>query len=1069
MDDSQQTNQEILQLDQAIENSLKPEVIQCQFCNVKFDTKDDLLLHLVNQCSSIEKKDGTEDVEIKETGTVMVDVPTDITRTSNSSSMMFNFGNMPCGAGYRRDCRKPVCFARHIDDPPQKYVGVNVRRDNEPLKSNQRKRMVTRSSKMRRNSPLPKKSKVVTLPKKSRIIKKNTESTVDFQQICGAEKTPIPKQKQREDNPNLGDGDKCTNKEDEKEDEIEEEAIQNADTAWDSTPECIMVSTPQTLGTPALPTLPSTGPAVEKSFEKPDDGAVTLTKVVSDAQSTGCTNQKRTYEEKTFTQVNIKGDGYCQVKSVLMGLRQQDIDTPTAAEVLQKIKPTFLADIERFSQAILSETDPVQEIEEYVATGNYMAPMADFILTMLSEILNTTIIVLYQNKARKIYELLSDEHIHKPANNNTSGKIVFIVNTKGDHYNSLILRKSKRNAAYSENEEPKETRQLNNEKILTKKGSSCDQPEEIEVQQDLKLYCTCKKLYDYEKHECMIICDDCQEWFHNDCIKTFSCDECSGKVADKTVQLKNTIKQMKEQSKRDQQEIAEFRKQELDVAKYKQRIKLAEKDNAKSNTEVIKLRAKSKKENEEFKEKLQKVEQELKEMTVRCQNTEISHTYMINPEETEESPEENVLEDDATNDQEKLRKELAKMKRLNKKAEKEIENLKMQANQLKNEKFQQVRTIRHLNDSLDTLKRTCYDLDKVNQSSQKKDVDTNRLRGANSKTSNGTAQEEEIETNGNGEKEQYILLSETFGSEYDEIEDNRSTSIPAECSSPITKQDESDLSQSKQAEKQEREIFISECDEIEESNSIPAECSSPINKHDESKLFRSKLAEKQKRGKDKNITGNMQKKSLRDTWLNNSSIGNRRKPAIEKEERSDGKKSGHLGGGRRTCLYYLENGCRNGDRCRDLHHDKKKVGERNYRHQTLKHDVPCRFYNRGYCRYGNHCEFLHSRKEGRPSDQIQQYNQNNYSNHGSRENWTGNERDNPQPGHATIQQYNQNDYSYHGFRDNWTDNKRDNPQPGHAKEKENMYNIMKEYTQQMKKANDRIHFLENAVKKMMRP
>ena len=61
MDDTQ----EKLQYAQAIQNSLKPEVVQCQFCKVKLDTKDDLMLHLVNQCPSIEKKDGIEDVEIQ--------------------------------------------------------------------------------------------------------------------------------------------------------------------------------------------------------------------------------------------------------------------------------------------------------------------------------------------------------------------------------------------------------------------------------------------------------------------------------------------------------------------------------------------------------------------------------------------------------------------------------------------------------------------------------------------------------------------------------------------------------------------------------------------------------------------------------------------------------------------------------------------------------------------------------------------------------------------------------------------------------------------------------------------
>ena len=61
---------------------------------------------------------------------------------------------------------------------------------------------------------------------------------------------------------------------------------------------------------------------------------------------------------------------------------------------------------------------------------------------------------------------------------------------------------------------------------------------------------------------------------------------------------------------------------------------------------------------------MQKTEQELKEMTTRCQNAEISHTYMGHPgeEKTTESPENDELE--ACDDLEKTRKELSKWKRL---------------------------------------------------------------------------------------------------------------------------------------------------------------------------------------------------------------------------------------------------------------------------------------------------------------------------------------------------------------------------------------------------------------------
>ena len=74
MDDSQ-TEQEKLEYAQAIENSLKPEEVQCQFCKFKFDTEDDRLLHLVNQCPSIEDENRgrVEDCTypVPETGTLI--------------------------------------------------------------------------------------------------------------------------------------------------------------------------------------------------------------------------------------------------------------------------------------------------------------------------------------------------------------------------------------------------------------------------------------------------------------------------------------------------------------------------------------------------------------------------------------------------------------------------------------------------------------------------------------------------------------------------------------------------------------------------------------------------------------------------------------------------------------------------------------------------------------------------------------------------------------------------------------------------------------------------------------
>ena len=272
----------------------------------------------------------------------------------------------------------------------------------------------------------------------------------------------------------------------------EEETAQDVDTGWDSTPDCIMASTPET---PSRPTTPRISPAekaesddvnprsnkedetLENISDREGDKDMSVTEDLfevseedfrtevpkedkmktqdkddlklddiekslqaeNDTERTG-----KSFDETEFNQIMIRGDGYCMVNSVLTALRQQCPKCPTKEMVLEKIKPTFQMDIDKYWTSILSDTDPLREIDEYVATGKYLTDIADFILAIIAEILNITINVLFHNKKNKTYELLNDKYIYKPSNENGEPKIVYVVNTRKDHYNALIFRKSKR-------------------------------------------------------------------------------------------------------------------------------------------------------------------------------------------------------------------------------------------------------------------------------------------------------------------------------------------------------------------------------------------------------------------------------------------------------------------------------------------------------------------------------------------------------------------------------------------------------------------------------------------------
>ena len=67
---------------------------------------------------------------LEKADTFVVKIPTDlITTRSKDSCRMIDVGNMPCGAGYKRDCRKPICVMRHIDDPLKKVVQLSMKKN----------------------------------------------------------------------------------------------------------------------------------------------------------------------------------------------------------------------------------------------------------------------------------------------------------------------------------------------------------------------------------------------------------------------------------------------------------------------------------------------------------------------------------------------------------------------------------------------------------------------------------------------------------------------------------------------------------------------------------------------------------------------------------------------------------------------------------------------------------------------------------------------------------------------------------------------------------------------------
>ena len=455
------------------------------------------------------------------------------------------------------------------------------------------------------------------------------------------------------------------------------------------------------------------------------------------------------------------------------------------------------------------------------------------------------------------------------------------------------------------------------------------------IEEDEKLYCVCQKKYNQEEHECMVRCDRCEEWFHCDCIKKFSCDGCCEKDADVMEHLKNTIKQMKEQSKRDREELDSLNQKGGDAQKYRERLKLAEKENVKVKSELKRIKEKSNKEKEELQLKLNKYEEKLKEIEIT--NTEASSITDKEIEEDVNEQDDDGNDDVMENDVEKMKKELGKYKRQVKKLEKDSENLKREVNQEKNENLQHTRTIRNLNDHLDNLKRTCHDIEIIKQADKKQPKANNQRdeqqsegdREGKAEAKYGGTRSKMDERDCPNEQNQAREIQNCI--DVIQIDDNDEEDI----------EQSGDLSQEKTAEvfkKSKMQLSkTKECDSNEE-NSVNVKKQSEMTSIDR----KNEKKEKRNSDRDKGKANTETKRYDHVGYGDNKNKPWQRRTQDKSEEK--------------TCLYFLEGRCRYGVRCNDLH-----PGYESERTERLKarYDRECIYYRKGFCRFKNECYYIH--------------------------------------------------------------------------------------------------------------
>ena len=325
-----------------------------------------------------------------------------------------------------------------------------------------------------------------------------------------------------------------------------------------------------------------------------------------------------------------------------------------------------------------------------------------------------------------------------------------------DDQDESQLRKSQRKSTKTEKAKAMEQQKQQRTSTVNIKDSS--------KSEDTKVFCICRKTY-AEDDSFMIDCFKCKKWFHTKCI-LYQCYECRNQIIgngsinvlkneneklrevnnvleNKNQKLEEALKLDTDYGKKKKQcctelvsmrEETRLRKQEISEKTAK--IRSLNKDNIQKQHDLSKLEKEKDKliknnismeeqisdleienkiikeritiaEKQEHKQKMEKEELEERYAKMEYQLKELNGVAVEDSEQTKESGVttnvESCLE---LTDGEDDKKVVSKLKRDTKKLEKENTELRNNLTNMINEKLQLVRTIRHLTDTLDLLKRT---------------------------------------------------------------------------------------------------------------------------------------------------------------------------------------------------------------------------------------------------------------------------------------------------------------------------------------------------------------------------
>ena len=141
------------------------------------------------------------------------------------------------------------------------------------------------------------------------------------------------------------------------------------------------------------------------------------------------------YPVSDFEKEQVKGDGHFIVHSVLSLLQEKGKSVPKLKDLLTKIKEVFQENLEEYAPFVDGwETDPIEEMDNYVNNARYDSDIVDLIVPLIAKCLDLGIIVVTLDPSVNMYT--TNANVMYPCPELITDDPLFLLKS-GNHYDPL--------------------------------------------------------------------------------------------------------------------------------------------------------------------------------------------------------------------------------------------------------------------------------------------------------------------------------------------------------------------------------------------------------------------------------------------------------------------------------------------------------------------------------------------------------------------------------------------------------------------------------------------------------